>query len=233
MTLNWKNSCLFCPSLICFDLCNLERDVHLLDASGIELLHVDILDGHFSPSMPLGLETVRQLRQKTKLPFDVHLMATVNEYFVEELLDIGVEQLVFHVETEPHVDNLLNKIKSRNVRAGVALKPGTPVSVLDCLLEKCDTVLLMLINPGYAWNKSETQVSYADRKIRELRGMIDSRGLETALEIDGRISLKNIEDYGKSMVDIFVAGSTCLSRNAIAQSVGKLMALRESVMKLA
>ncbi len=133
MALNWKKCCLFSPSLICFDLCNLERDVHLLDASGIELLHVDILDGHFSPSLPLGLETVRQLRQKTKLQFDVHLMATANENFVDELLDIGVQQLIFHVETEPHVDNLLNKIKSRNVRAGVALKPGTPVSVLDCI----------------------------------------------------------------------------------------------------
>jgi ribulose-phosphate 3-epimerase len=233
MTLNWKKCCLFSPSLICFDLCNLERDVHLLDASGIELLHVDILDGHFSPSMPLGLETVRQLRQKTKLQFDVHLMATVNEYFVDELLDIGVQQLIFHIETEPHVDNLLNKIKSRNVRAGVALKPGTPVSVLDCVLEKCDTVLLMLINPGYAWNKSETQVSYADRKIRELRGMIDNRNLETAIEIDGRISMKNIGDYGKSVVDIFVAGSTCISRNTIAENVGKLIALRESVVKSA
>lgn len=226
----WQEPCIISPSLICFDMCNLEEQVHLLEQSGITMLHVDILDGHFSPSMPLGLETVRQLRQKTNLPFDVHLMATKNDYFVDELLDIGVQQLVFHAETEPHIDNLLNKIKSKGVRAGVALKPATPVSSLQCVLEKCDTVLLMLINPGYAWNRTEQQVSYGDEKIRELRRLIDSRKLPTAIEIDGRISLKNIETYGKSVVDIFVAGSTCISRNAIEDSVSRLNALRSQVL---
>ena len=211
-------------------MCNLEAQVSLLKEAGIGMLHVDILDGHFSPSMPLGLETVKQLRQKTDLEFDVHLMATKNDYFVDELLDIGVQQLVFHAETEAHVDGMLNKIKSKNVRAGVALKPGTSLSVLDCVLEKCDTVLLMLINPGFAWNKAEQQVSYADWKIRELRRMIDSRGLNTSIEVDGRISLQNIEDYGASMVDIFVAGSTCISRDAIPASVSKLNQLRQNVL---
>lgn len=226
----WQQPCIFSPSLICFDMCNLEEQVRLLEQSGITMLHVDILDGHFSPSMPLGLETVRQLRQKTALQFDVHLMATKNDYFVDELLDIGVEQLVFHAETEPHIDNMLNKIRSRGVRAGLALKPATPVSDLKCVLEKCDTVLLMLINPGYAWNKAEQQVSYADEKIRELRGMIESRNLPTAIEIDGRISPKNIETYGTSMVDIFVAGSTCISRDSIKDSVARLDALRQRVL---
>lgn len=211
-------------------MCNLEAQVRLLEEAGIGMLHVDILDGHFSPSMPLGLETVKQLRQKTDLEFDVHLMATANDYFVDELLDIGVQQLIFHAETEAHVDGMLNKIKSKNVRAGVALKPGTSLSVLDCVLEKCDTVLLMLINPGFAWNKAEQQVPYADWKIKELRRMIESRGLNTSIEVDGRISLQNIEDYGNSMVDIFVAGSTCISRNAIPESVSKLNQLRQTVL---
>jgi ribulose-phosphate 3-epimerase len=226
----WRRNCQISPSLICFDLCNLERDVAQLERNGIELLHVDILDGHFSPSMPLGLDTVRQLRRLTGLKFDAHLMATANDYFVDELLDIGVEQLVFHIETEPHVDNQLNRIRAKGARAGVALKPGTPLSELDCVLEKCDTVLLMLINPGYAWNKAEAQVSYADRKIRDLRAMIESRGLDTAIEIDGRISPKNIEDYGNGAVDIFVAGSTCIRRDAIPDSLAKLDTLRASVL---
>ena len=226
----WQQPCVFSPSLICFDMCNLEAQVRLLEQAGIGMLHVDILDGHFSPSMPLGLETVKQLRQITDLEFDVHLMATKNDYFVDELLDIGVQQLVFHAETEAHVDGMLNKIRSKNVRAGVALKPGTSLSILDCVLEKCDTVLLMLINPGFAWNKAEQQVPYAEWKIRELRRMIDSRGLNTSIEVDGRISLQNIEDYGSSMVDIFVAGSTCISRSAIPESVSKLNQLRQAVL---
>lgn len=226
----WQQACTFSPSLICFDMCNLEAQVRLLEQAGIKMLHVDILDGHFSPSMPLGLETVKQLRQITDLEFDVHLMATKNDYFVDELLDIGVQQLVFHAETEAHIDGMLNKIKSRNVRAGVALKPGTALSTIDCVLEKCDTVLLMLINPGFAWNKAEQQIPYADWKIHELRSMIDRRNLDTLIEVDGRISLKNIEDYGDSLVDIFVAGSTCINRNAIPESVAKLQLLRQSVL---
>lgn len=226
MTVNWRRSCIFSPSLICFDQCNLERDVALLQSFGIKVLHVDILDGHFSPSMPLGLDAVRQLRTRTDMQFDVHLMATPNDYFIDELLDIGVQQLVFHVETEPHIDNQLNRIRAKGVRAGVALKPATPVSTLDCVIEKCDTVLLMLINPGFAWNKGESQVSYADRKIREVRKMIEDRGLSTAVEIDGRVSLRNIRDYAKSLVDVFVLGTTCIKRDAISESVRQLNDLR-------
>lgn len=229
MTFSWRNSCLVAPSLICLDLCNLETQVRACEAAGIEVLHVDIIDGHFSPSLPLGLETVRRLRQLTKLKFDVHLMATDNDYFVDELMDIGVEQLIFHLESERHVDNQLNRIRAKGVRAGVALKPATPVSMLDCVIEKCDAVLLMLINPGYAWNKGEKQATFADRKIRELRGLIDARGCDTAISIDGRVSTQNIRDYGSGLVDIFVGGTTCISRDDIAGSVGKLNDLRKTL----
>ena len=100
----WQEPCILSPSLICLDMCNLESQVRVLEDSGIQMLQVDILDGHFSPSMPLGLDTVRQLRQKTKLQFDCHVMVTEQDYFVDELLDIGVEQIVFHAETQPHID---------------------------------------------------------------------------------------------------------------------------------
>jgi ribulose-phosphate 3-epimerase len=212
------------------DLCNLERDVNVLEQNGIGMLHVDILDGHFSPSMPLGLDTVRQLRAKTDLPFDCHLMVCDQDYFVDELLDIGVEQIVFQAETQPHVDGMLNRIHAKGVRAGVALKPATPLSVLDYVLEKCDTVLLMLINPGYAFMKGEKQVSYADRKIRELRERIDRQGLETKIELDGRISPENIRTYGGGTADQFVVGSTCIKRDALAESLVELNRLREDVL---
>lgn len=222
----WQKSCQISPSLIYFDMCKLGEQISLLEQSGIELLHIDIIDGHFSPSMPLGMETVRQLRKRSKLHFDVHLMATENDYFVDELLDIGIEQLVFHVETVPHIDRLLRRISDKGVRAGVALKPATPLSVLNCILENCDTVLLMLTNPGFSLTKSEKQVSYADRKIHELREMIDKRGLQTSIEIDGRVTPQNIETYGRSIVDIFVAGSACFSRDSIVESFAKLNDLR-------
>jgi ribulose-phosphate 3-epimerase len=224
--------CVFVPSLICLDMCNLERQVKELEAAGIKMLHVDILDGHFSPSMPLGLETVRQLRSKTNLNFDAHLMVTEPDYFIEELLNIGVQQLVFHLETAAHTDELLNKIRASGVRTGVALKPSTPLSALDYILEKCDTVLLMLINPGYASSVSESQVIYAERKIRDLREIIRKRNLAVKIEVDGRISLDNIENFGNGDVDIFVIGSTCINRKNIGQSMEKLNQLRKKIIQV-
>lgn len=226
----WNSPCVFTPSLICLDLCNLERDVKVLEQNQIGMLHVDILDGHFSPSMPLGLDTVRQLRDKTQIPFDCHVMVTEQDYFIDELLDIGVQQIIFHAETEPHIDGMLNRIHAKSVRAGVALRPATPLSVLEYVLEKCDTVLLMLINPGYAFVKGEKQVVYADRKIRRLRQMIDERGLDTKIELDGRISPDNIRTYGKDTADYFVVGSTCLRRDRLGESLQELNRLRGDVL---
>ncbi len=227
----WNEKCIISPSLICLDMCNLESQVRVLEDNGIKALHVDILDGHFSPSMPLGLDTVRQLRAKTSLEFDCHIMVTEQDYFVNELLDIGVQQLIFHAETQPHIDGMLNRIHAAGVRAGVALKPATPLSVLDYVIEKCDSVLLMLINPGYAFVKGEKQVSYSERKIKELRSMIESRGLDTKIELDGRISPQNIQDWGGGLADIYVTGSTCLKRDDLAGSLKALNSLRESVIK--
>lgn len=225
----WNESCILSPSLICLDMCNLEREVKTLEKAGIKMLHVDILDGHFSPSMPLGLDTVRQLRAKTDMFFDCHVMVTEQDYFVDELLDIGVDQIVFHGETQPHIDGMLNRIHAKGVKAGVALKPATPLSELEYVLDKCDTVLLMLINLGYAFVKGEKQVTYADRKIRELRKMITDRGLKTKIEVDGRISPDNIRTYGKSDVDIFVTGSTCIKKDNMEQSLEDLMKLHDLV----
>ena len=225
----WNESCILSPSLICLDMCNLEREVRSLEKAGIKMLHVDILDGHFSPSMPLGLDTVRQLRAKTDMFFDCHVMVTEQDYFVDELLDMGVDQIVFHGETQPHIDGMLNRIHAKGVKAGVALKPSTPLTELEYVLDKCDTVLLMLINPGYAFVKGEKQVAYADRKIRELRKMITDRGLNTKIEVDGRISPDNIRTYGKGDVDIFATGSTCIKKDNMEQSLEDLMKLHDLV----
>lgn len=227
----WKEPLIYTPSLIsCCDLCNVEQSVRTLEGAGIEMLHVDILDGHFSPSMPLGLDTVRQLRGRTGLFFDCHLMVTEQDYFVDELLDIGVEQIVFHAETQPHIDGMLNRIHAAGVKAGVALKPATPLSQLEYVLDKCDTVLLMLINPGFASSKGESQVPYGERKVRQLREMIDRRGLETKIEIDGRISPDNIRTFGTD-VDLYVVGSTCVKKDSLAADFEKLNALRREILE--
>lgn len=126
---------------------------------------------------------------------------------------------------------MLNRIHAKGVKAGVALKPSTPLSTIEYVLEKCDTILLMLINPGYAFVKGEKQVLYADRKICELREMIEKRGTGTKIELDGRISSDNICKYGREKADIFVVGSTCLERGNIEGSFKKLNQLRNEILK--
>ncbi|MDR1904453.1 MAG: ribulose-phosphate 3-epimerase [Treponema sp.] len=227
----WHNTPLiYSPSLICLDMCNLESQVRILEDSGIEVLHIDIIDGYFSPSMPLGLETVRAIRKKTKMRFDVHLMANGNDYFIDELLDLDPDQLIFHIETEKHTDAQLVRIKERGIRAGVALKPSTPLAVLDYVLERCDTVMLMLINPGYAGHSGEKQVPYAFRKVTELRRMINDRGLSAKIELDGRISVENIEQYGAGIADIFVIGSTCIPAGNVGPGIRRMNELRKKLL---
>lgn len=225
----WNEKCMISPSLICMDMMNLGHQIRQLEENGIQMIHIDILDGHFSPSMPLGFETVRQLRNITDLYFECHVMAEQPEYFIDELLDIGVQQITFHIETAPHADGLINHIHSAGVRAGIALKPATPLSALEYEIENCDSILIMQINPGYASSKGESRVSFADRKIRDLRKMINEKELNTKIIIDGRVSLENIQEYGKDVVDIFVGGTTCISKEDIPGSVKRVLELRKSL----
>lgn len=220
----WQDRVILSPSLIsCCDLCRLADSVRCLEESGTKSLHVDIIDGHFSPSMPIGLDTVRQLKKLSSLVFDVHVMTSQNDFFVDELIDIGVDQIVFHGETETHLDYRLNRIHDAGIRAGIALKPGTSLSTLDYVLDKCDAVLLMLINPGYAQSKSEGQVPYATRKIKQLHQMISERGLSTRVILDGRISKENLASYVPDcLADTFVLGSTCLDKANLGESIKQI-----------
>lgn len=225
----WNKSCQISPSLICLDMLHLEEQVQQLEMCGIDMLHIDILDGCFSPSMPLGFETVKQLREATDMAFECHVMANVPEYYIRELLGIGVEQIVFQIEPVAHVDGLINLIHAGGVRAGVALAPSTPLSVLEYEIEKCDAVLLMQINPGYASHGSEQKVPFSGRKIQDLYNLIEKRELNTKIIIDGRVSVDDIKNYGNHTVDIFVGGTACIDRKNLAKSVSSLMEIRNNI----
>ena len=226
----WAKSCHISPSMITLDMCNLEQQCRMVEEAGLEMIHVDILDGHFSPSMPLGLDTVKQLRKKTNLEFEAHVMVTEPQFFIDELIEAGASQIVFHIETCDHVDGMLNYIHSKGIRAGVALKPSTPLYELEYILDKCDAVLLMLINPGFAQVKGEAQTAYSAKKIHDLHEMITARGLDTRVSLDGRISPENISTYGMSgEADIFVAGSTCIKKDDQTGSLKRLKAMEDEI----
>lgn len=205
-----KQEMVVAPSIMCADLCNLEKSVQDIERAGLDTLHVDVIDGAFSPSMPLGIDTIKQLRKITDMNFDVHIMANNNEFFIQEMLNIGVQQITFHLETGIHIDRYIGMIKKAGTKVGVALNPATPLSVLEYVLPQVDTVLLMLINPGFATDKGESQVSYATKKVAELSHLIKSKGYDTKIEVDGRVSLETIPGLVAAGADILVAGTTSL-----------------------
>lgn len=219
------------PSLICADLCNLERDVHSLEEAGITALHVDFVEPHFSPSMPLGLDVIRQLRSRTTLAFDVHIMARMNEFFIRELIDIGADSIVFHVETECHIEKMLQIIRDADVKCGVALNPATPLDVLDYIAPELDYVLLMLINPGYAGSVGENRVRYAERKIHDCRRKLDEQESLARIVIDGRVSFDIIPALVKAGADVLVGGSGSVFRKgySYAENCRELRDLLASV----
>lgn len=198
------------PSVMCADLVNLERDIHQLEALGMTTLHIDVIDGKFSPSMPLGLETIKRLRDVTDLDFDIHLMTTNNEFFIQEMVKIGVQNITFHVETSLHVDREIRLIKQSGTKVGLALNPATSLNILDYLLPELDLVCLMLINPGFATNKNEKQIPYAKQKINNLAQIIDQENLKAKIQVDGRVTLASIANLVATGVDNLVLGSTSL-----------------------
>lgn len=208
------------PSLICADLFNLDRDLKELENIGIKTLHVDILDGHFSPSLPIGLEMIQKIKENIKMDFDVHIMSTNNEWFINEVIKIGANAICFHYETSLHVDRLMNLIKKAGMEVGIALNPATSLSTLDYILEYCDNILLMLINPGFAGDKNEKQVPYALKKVIDLRNLIDKNNYKTKIIVDGRVSMQTIEGLVKAGADKLVAGSTSLflKSNSLAEN---------------
>ncbi|HEJ9147362.1 TPA: ribulose-phosphate 3-epimerase [Serratia marcescens] len=207
-----KKKIVLSPSVMCADLVDLKTSIRELEEAGIDALHIDVIDGAFSPAMPLGLDTIKRLRDITTLDFDVHIMAKDNEFFVQKILEIGVQQISFHYETALHADRLVNLIKRRGVRAGLALNPATPLAVSEYLLPELDNVLLMLINPGYADNPDEQQVGYATEKVRQLAELIRPLVTPPSIQVDGRVSFTTIPGLINAGAENLVLGSTSLYR---------------------
>ncbi|MEJ5251061.1 MAG: ribulose-phosphate 3-epimerase [Armatimonadota bacterium] len=198
----------FSASLMCADLLNLEAHVRQLEAMGMHHLHFDLMDAHFTPNMPIGLVVLEQLRERTTLPFDVHLMVEDNDLFVRKLLQVGVQMISVHAESCVHLDRTLSLIREGGARAGLALNPATPLDVLEYVLDKTDFVLIMTVNPGFAGQKL---VPAALRKVAECRRYLDERGWRNVpIQVDGNVSFENIPKMVGAGADILVLGSSSL-----------------------
>jgi ribulose-phosphate 3-epimerase len=214
------NKIILSPSIMCADLVNLESGIKELQEQGLDTLHIDVIDGAFSPSMPIGIETIKRMREITDMNFDIHIMSTNNEYFIQEMLAIGVQSVTFHYETSLHIDRYVKLIKEAGVKAAIALNPVTSISVLDAIIEELDMVCLMLINPGFATNKNERQVAYANKKVSNLKKIIELKNLNLSIQVDGRVSLDTIPSLVHAGADNLVLGSTSLflKENTLAEN---------------
>ena len=193
------------PSVMCADLCNLESDIRELETAGIDMLHFDLMDAHFVPNMPIGLALIQQLRPKTDCAFDIHLMVENNDFFVDAVAEIGVQQIAVHVESATHLDRTLSVIQAHDIKAGAALNPATPLSALAYVLDRLDFVLIMTVNPGFAGQK---MVPATLRKIAEGRAFLDKRGVQIPIEVDGNVSFENIPKMVSAGADILVGGTS-------------------------
>ncbi|MFH1741180.1 MAG: ribulose-phosphate 3-epimerase [bacterium] len=193
------------PSIMCADLCNMEAEIRRFEAVAVDWLHIDLMDAHFVPNMPLGLEILRQLRVKTNLPFDVHLMVENNEFFIGELARIGVQQISIHAESAPDPAQTLDLIRKNNIRAGIALNPSTAIPSLANVLRHIDFVLVMTVYAGFA---GQEMVPSGIQRIADCRTFLSNNHLNIPIQVDGNVSFENIPKMVAAGADILVGGTS-------------------------
>jgi len=192
------------PSILSADFSCLSEEIEAVKRGGATILHVDVMDGHFVPNLTVGLPVVKSIAQTTELPIDAHLMISEPGRYAQQFVEAGATMVSVHVEADAHLHRTLASIKGAGAAAGIVLNPATPIESLGEALPFADYVLVMSVNPGFGGQKFiETSVD----KVRRLRRMIDERHLETRIEIDGGIDLKNIASVVAAGAEIIVAGS--------------------------
>ncbi|MEJ6950878.1 ribulose-phosphate 3-epimerase [Natronospora cellulosivora (SeqCode)] len=191
------------PSILAADFSKLKQDISKVEKA--KYLHLDIMDGHFVPNISFGPGIVKAIRPHSNMFFDTHLMIYEPEKYIQQFADAGSDIITIQVEAVNHLDRVIHQIKDLGCQAGLSLNPATPLSVLDYIIQELDQVLIMTVNPGFG---GQTFIPQMKEKIKTLREMIDDRGLDIRIEIDGGVNLDNILELKQLGVDLFVLGSS-------------------------
>lgn len=209
------------PSILSADFCRLGEEIKAVEAAGADYIHVDVMDGHFVPNITIGPLVVDAVRKITKLPLDVHLMIENPDRYIPDFAAAGADIIVVHAEASIHLHRSIQLIKSLGRKAGVSLNPATPLNCLEYVLADLDLVLLMTVNPGFG---GQSFIEEAIPKIKALRAMLDKRGLEAELEVDGGVKIDNIARISHAGADVFVAGSAVFGSSDYAATIRALKA---------
>lgn len=207
------------PSILSADFSRLGDEIRDVAAAGADYIHIDVMDGHFVPNITIGPLVVKAVRKVTSLPLDVHLMIADPDRYIADFANAGADIIVVHAEATDHLHRTVQLIKSLGKKAGVSLNPATSLHTLDYILEDLDLVLLMTVNPGFG---GQSFIDSCIPKIQALRGMLDKKGLETELEVDGGVKTANIERISHAGADVFVAGSAVFGSNDYSATISEL-----------
>ena len=208
------------PSILSADFSKLAEDVEKIEKGGADIIHGDVMDGHFVPNISFGATVMKSLTGKTGLPFDVHLMIENPDRYLEDFVTPQTEYITVHEEACPHLNRTVDHIKSLGVKAGVAINPATPVSSLECIMEEADMILLMSVNPGFGGQKF---ISSVMDKARELAAIKKEKGYKFDIEIDGGVTLQNVKEVVEAGVEIVVAGSAVFKADSIEERTGEFI----------
>ncbi len=213
------------PSILSADFARLADEVAAVERAGADLLHVDVMDGHFVPNLTVGPPIVESLKKVTKLPLDVHLMITNADAFIAEFAEAGADYLTVHVEACPHLHRTIQSIKERGVKAGVTLNPATPLQTLQEILPDVDLVLIMSVNPGFG---GQAFIPSSLKKIQTARSMLNQIHSTALLEVDGGVKVDNARQIIEAGATALVAGSAIFCQPDYAGTIAALRAAEET-----
>ena len=207
------------PSILSADFSKLGEEIRKVDEAGAEMIHIDVMDGHFVPNLTFGAPVVTSLRKVSKKVFDVHLMVQNPQDYIVSFANAGADIFTFHVETAPHLHRIIQNIKENGMKAGIALNPGTPLSTITEILSEVDMVLLMTVNPGFGGQKFIPSVL---KKIKALKKMIVEENLHVDIQVDGGINKETAPQVINAGANILVAGSAIYGSDDIKKSIEEL-----------
>lgn len=209
------------PSILSADFGRLGEEIRAVEAAGADLIHIDVMDGHFVPNLTIGPAVVASLRKVTKIPFDVHLMIESPERYIDAFAGAGSDIITVHVEASTHLHRIITAIRERGKKAGVSLNPATPLSAVEQILPEVDLLLVMTVNPGFGGQRF---IEGMIGKIRRARELVKALNPAVLLEVDGGISLENIRSVREAGTDIVVAGASVFGSGDYAETISGMRA---------